>query len=106
MVRRTRPGISRFSGAQGHPRVRCFNPRNDEALPLFRWIAGSSPAMTKSNEWLKMRVHLALLLLTPLLAGCLERGQPVMVDTSADDDAACRATAAVGSKEYVNCRKD
>ena len=49
---------------------------------------------------------IALLLAAPLLAGCLERGQPVMVDTSADDDAACRATAAVGSKEYVNCRKD
>jgi hypothetical protein len=53
-----------------------------------------------------MRLHLALLLIAPMLAGCLERGQPVMVDTSADDDAACRATAAVGSKEYVNCRKD
>jgi hypothetical protein len=53
-----------------------------------------------------MRLPLALLLIAPLLAGCLERGQPVMVDTSADDDAYCRANAAVGSNEYVNCRKN
>jgi hypothetical protein len=53
-----------------------------------------------------MRLPLALLLIAPLLAGCLERGQPVMVDTSADDDAYCRSNAAVGSNEYVNCRKN
>jgi hypothetical protein len=53
-----------------------------------------------------MRTHLALLLIAPLLAGCLERGQPTMVDTSADDDAYCRSNAAVGSNEYVNCRKN
>ena len=34
---------------------------------------------------------IALLLAAPLLAGCLERGQPTMVDTSSDDDAFCRA---------------
>ena len=62
--------------------------------------------MTKCNERPKMRVHLALLLFAPMLAGCLERGQPVMVDTSADDDAYCRSQGAAGSKEYVNCRKD
>ena len=50
---------------------------------------------------------IALLLIAPLLAGCLERGQPTMVDTSADDDAFCRANnVAVGSNEYVNCRKN
>jgi hypothetical protein len=48
----------------------------------------------------------ALLLAAPLLTGCLERGQPTMVDTSADDDAFCRANNAVGSNEYVNCRKN
>jgi hypothetical protein len=53
-----------------------------------------------------MRLHLALLLIAPMLAGCLERGQPVMVDTSADDDAACRSSGAVGSNDYVNCRKN
>ena len=53
-----------------------------------------------------MRLPLAFLLIAPLLAGCLERGQPVMVDTSADDDAYCRSNAAVGSNEYVNCRKN
>jgi hypothetical protein len=54
-----------------------------------------------------MRVRLALLLIAPLLAGCLERGQPTMVDTSADDDAYCRANnVAPGSNEYANCRKN
>ncbi len=48
-----------------------------------------------------------LLLLAPLLAGCLERGQPTMADTSGDDDAFCRANnVAVGSSEYVACRRD
>jgi hypothetical protein len=48
-----------------------------------------------------------LLLIAPLLAGCLERGQPTMVDAGCDDDDAfCRASNAVGSPEYVACRKD
>jgi hypothetical protein len=55
---------------------------------------------------MKMKLVLTLLL-APLLAGCLERGQPTMVDTSADDDAACRANnVKAGSPEYVACRKD
>jgi hypothetical protein len=50
---------------------------------------------------------IALLLLAPLLAGCLERGQPTMVDSSGDDDAYCRAgNVAAGSPQYVACRKD
>lgn len=54
-----------------------------------------------------LRIALALLLTAPLLAGCFERGQPVMADTSADDDAFCRANnVAPGSNEYVNCRKN
>ena len=52
------------------------------------------------------RPHIALLLVAPLLAGCLERGQPTMVDSSGDDDAFCRANNSVGSPEYVACRKD
>jgi hypothetical protein len=53
------------------------------------------------------RVHLVLTLLAPLLAGCLERGQPTMVDSGGDDDALCRANnVAVGSPEYVACRRD
>jgi hypothetical protein len=52
------------------------------------------------------RTFLALLLLAPLLAGCLERGQPTMVDSSGDDDAFCRGSHAVGSPEYVACRKN
>jgi hypothetical protein len=53
------------------------------------------------------RLTIALFLVTPLLAGCLERGQPTMVDTSGDDDAFCRANnVAPGSSEYIACRKD
>ncbi len=57
---------------------------------------------------LKFSVALAaLLLVAPLLAGCLERGQPTMVDTSGDDDAYCRANdVAAGSPQYIACRKD
>ena len=54
-----------------------------------------------------LRNMLELLLTASMLAGCFERGQPVMVDTSADDDAFCRANnVAPGSNEYVNCRKN
>jgi len=54
-----------------------------------------------------VRLCTALLLVAPLLAGCLERGQPTMADTGGDDDAYCRANnVAVGSSQYVACRKD
>jgi hypothetical protein len=52
------------------------------------------------------RLLLPLLLLAPLLAGCLERGQPTMADTSGDDDAFCARSHAAGSPDYVNCRKN
>jgi hypothetical protein len=53
------------------------------------------------------RLLIPLLLLAALLAGCLERGQPTMVDSGGDDDAFCRANnVAAGSPEYVACRKD
>jgi len=57
---------------------------------------------------LKTATHfIALAILAPVLAGCLERGQPTMVDSSGDDDAFCRAgNVAAGSPEYVACRKD
>jgi hypothetical protein len=56
---------------------------------------------------MKTKFAFALLLAAPLLAGCLERGQPTMVDASGDDDAFCRANnVAAGSPEYVACRKD
>jgi hypothetical protein len=56
----------------------------------------------------KISTHLtALLLIAPVLAGCLARGQPTMVDSGPDDDTFCRANnVAVGSPEYVACRKD
>jgi hypothetical protein len=50
---------------------------------------------------------IALLLVAPLLAGCLERGRPTVVESSSDDDTICRANnVAVGSSEYAACRKD
>ena len=50
----------------------------------------------------------ALVLVALPLAGCLERGQPPLVATgSDDDDAFCRANGvAIGSSDYVNCRKN
>ena len=44
----------------------------------------------------------------PLLAGCLERGQPPLANSlGEDDDAICRANnVKAGSPEYVACRKD
>ena len=54
-----------------------------------------------------VQLFFPLLLMAPLLAGCLERGQPTMVNAGGDDDDAfCRASNAVGSPEYVACRKD
>lgn len=51
--------------------------------------------------------QIALLVIAPMLAGCLERGQPTMVNAVADDDAFCRANnVQQGSPEYVACRKD
>ena len=56
---------------------------------------------------MKTRITFALLLAAPLLAGCLERGQPTMVDRTVDDDAFCQANnVKQGSSEYIACRKD
>lgn len=53
------------------------------------------------------RTHIALILLAPLLAGCLERRGAPVADATADDDAFCRANnVQQGSPEYVACRKD
>ena len=55
------------------------------------------------------RTGVALLLIAPLLAGCLERGQSAMPETLAqDDDTYCRAGGknAPGSPDYVYCRRD
>jgi hypothetical protein len=55
-----------------------------------------------------VRLVLALLLVAPLLAGCLERGQPTVQNTlGEDDDTFCRANnVKAGSSEYIACRKD
>jgi hypothetical protein len=57
---------------------------------------------------MKSKTLIALLLVTPLLAGCLERGEPTMHYADGDDDDAfCRANnVKAGSPEYVACRKD
>jgi hypothetical protein len=53
-------------------------------------------------------LFLVLTLVAPLLAGCIERGQPTVANTLAeDDDTFCRANnVAAGSPEYIACRKD
>jgi hypothetical protein len=91
--------------------------------PCFGWIAPSSSAKTRfallpakvespnNHGNRRMRPNsaqllIALVLAAPVLAGCLERGRPTVVDTS-DDDAICRANnVAAGSSEYVACRRD
>jgi len=90
-------------------------------LPLFRWIAGSSPiwsgqapAMTKRNYRREVRMQfrppklgIALLLLAPLLAGCWSRAGRRVEYADEDDDTFCRANhVAAGSPEYIACRKD
>ncbi len=53
------------------------------------------------------RFPIALLLIAPLLAGCLERRSAPLADAAGDDDAFCRANnVQQGSPEYVACRKD
>ena len=53
------------------------------------------------------RAHIALILLAPLLVGCLERRTAPLADAAGDDDAFCRANnVQQGSAEYVACRKD
>ena len=55
----------------------------------------------------KTSLLIALLLAAPLLGGCLERGQPTMVDRTGDDDAFCRANnVKEGSSDYIACHKD
>jgi hypothetical protein len=55
---------------------------------------------------------LALLLIAPLLAGCLERGEPLPLSNTSppaqDDDTYCRAGGknAPGSPDYVYCRRE
>ena len=58
---------------------------------------------------LRTLAHLAFLMVAlPSLGGCLERGQPTMVNANGDDDDAfCRAANLnPGSSEYIACRKD
>jgi hypothetical protein len=70
-------------------------------------------AMTKRNWDMRFhhaRLRVVLLLTAPLLAGCLERGEPLPMSSvkTEDDDMYCRAGGknAPGSPDYVYCRKD
>jgi hypothetical protein len=68
--------------------------------------------MTNETESLMRRrlstPLIALLLIAPLLGGCLERGNSVMRNADGDDDDAfCQANnVKQGSSEYIACRKD
>ncbi|MEA2863804.1 MAG: hypothetical protein QOC84_1760 [Bradyrhizobium sp.] len=57
---------------------------------------------------LKTSTHLITLILAALaLSACAQRSQIPVSSLGEDDDAICRANnAAVGSPEYVACRKD
>ena len=56
---------------------------------------------------MKPRLAVALLLLAPLLSACAQRSQVPVSSLGEDDDAICRANnVAVGSPEYVACRRD
>jgi hypothetical protein len=53
------------------------------------------------------RFFLALALSAFVLSACTHRGEAPVTMLGEDDDAICRANnVAVGSKEYVACRKD
>jgi hypothetical protein len=76
-------------------------------------VIPASNAMTPPDTDPQMRsisarAPLALLLALPLLAGCLERGRSPIAESMGDDDQYCQAggKVAVGSAEYVACRKD
>ena len=73
---------------------------------MVRDARARAPHHEVRKERMKPGITAVLLLVVPLLGGCLERGQPTMVDTSGDDDAFCRAGNALGSPQYVACRKD
>jgi hypothetical protein len=56
---------------------------------------------------MKSKFHIALTLLTLALSACAQRSQIPVSSLGEDDDAICRANnVAVGSVEYVACRKD
>jgi len=80
-----------FDGLPGHPRLH-IPPRDTDHR--MRSISARPP--------------LALLLALPLLAGCLERGRSPIAESMGDDDQYCQAggKVAIGTPEYVACRKD
>jgi hypothetical protein len=103
------PLRKRFAFAAGNDAWRSRGSAHLGQIAIFSMDCRVKPGNNEIRKELSMRrnLALALLLIAPLLAGCLERGQPTMVDTSADDDAFCRANnVAVGSNDYVNCRKN
>jgi hypothetical protein len=63
-----------------------------------------------SRRHVFLNIPIALLLAAPLLAGCLERGEPLPLSSvrTEDDDTVCRAGGknAPGSPDYVYCRRE
>jgi hypothetical protein len=56
-------------------------------------------------SWAKLPIALTLVILT--LASCAQRTQVAVSTLGEDDDTICRANnVAVGSSEYIACRKD
>jgi hypothetical protein len=88
-----------------------FASNQEIALFLMDWRVNPGKAKQRWNRHMRRQSAsplVALLLIAPLLAGCLERGQPTLVSSgSDDDDAFCRANnVKAGSSEYIACRKD
>jgi hypothetical protein len=81
-------------------------------LPGQSRIKLGNGGFRNNRQDLSMRLTIStplivLLLVAPLLGGCLERGQTTMVSGGDDDDAFCRANnVKAGSSEYIACRKD
>jgi hypothetical protein len=58
-------------------------------------------------QFISAKRPIALALVTLFLCGCAQRGQLPVSTLGEDDDTFCRANnVAVGSSEYIACRKD
>ena len=58
-------------------------------------------------QFISAKRSIALALVSLFLCGCAQRGQLPVSTLGEDDDTFCRANnVAVGSSEYIACRKD
>jgi hypothetical protein len=103
----------------------CFvasAPRNDEAgpysasaigqTPSFDGFAGFKPGNDGFSivDGISMQLSGAkfclILTLTLAVSACAQRSQISVSTLGEDDDAICRANNALGSSEYIACRRD